>query len=76
MTKSCLECLTSGFNMNIGYILCISIIIFCLTLTPSKEGFTNKLREKKNKFYRKFRRFIMPYKENLLKYIHRLKRKL
>lgn len=76
MAKSCLECLTMGFNMKVGYIVCIGIIIFCLSLTPSKEGFTNKLRERKNKFHRLLRRFLKPYKEQFMQYMGRLKRKM
>lgn len=78
MTRDCYDCLLKGFNMKLAYALCIGVILFCLSLTPSyHESFTPRyMRTKRNELLRRARRLYTPYYNNINNFLSRIKRRI
>ena len=76
MAKTCLDCLTKGFDIRIGYVICFGIILFCLSACPSREPFTSKIRSRRHKVHRYLRRLFKPHVDKVKQRFGRWKRNL
>ena len=72
----CTDCFLKGFNIWIGFILCIGVIVFSLSVASSQKESFAPFRKRKNRIQRRLRRWRRPYIRRLRLFAERLRRRL
>ena len=74
--KYCTDCFLKGFNIWLGYILCLGVIVLCLSVGYGQKESFAPFRKRKNRLQRRLRRWRRPYIKKLQLLAHRLRRRL